>query len=166
MAGDILGQNAASLQYTLTLTSLATSSSRVAGRESTAILNTGNDYIDYLVAGYVKAGTTPTAGQVDLWCYGSLNDTPAYPDVITGTDAAATMTSAPILSASMALIGSIANDTTTGRVYYFRPTGIGQLFGAVPTSHGLFLSHSMVAALDSTSTNHKFWYTPVYARYT
>ena len=166
MPGDILGQNAASAQYALTLTSLASSSSRLAGRESTAVVNTTNDYIGYLVGGYVKAGTTPTAGQIDVWCYGSFNDTPSYPDAITGTDAAATMTSTPILSSGLALVGSVTTDTTTGRVYPFKPVDIALLFGAVPTHHGLFVSHSMVAALDATSTNHKFWYTPVYGRYT
>jgi len=47
---------AASAPLTLALESLAASSTIVAGRESTAVSNTTNLYLDYLVAGKITTG--------------------------------------------------------------------------------------------------------------
>ena len=57
---NVLLAYVASAAYTLTLGALATSSTRTAGRESTAVSNAGNKYLDYLIAGKITTGTTPT----------------------------------------------------------------------------------------------------------
>jgi hypothetical protein len=154
----------ASVEITVTLASLATSSTLVAGRESTAIDNTSNKYLDYLVSGKVTTGTTPTvAKSIYVFVYASMNDTPAYPDVFDGTDSAETVTSAEVRNAGLVL-GAIMQVTATSNVSYFvRPFSIANCFGGVlPKFWGLFVVHDTVAALHATSSNHAFYATPVY----
>ena len=115
---------AASAAYTITLASLATSSTLVAGRESTSVSNTTNLYLDYGIAGLITVGTTPTVNTIiEVWAYGSLNDTPTYPDVFDGTDSAETVTSVAIKQASLALLAVLNVDATT-RPHQVRDRGI------------------------------------------
>lgn len=167
-AGDILHEWGSSAAYTITLTSLATSSSKVAGRESTAISHTTADALDYLVGGKITTGTSPTASKtIDVWVYASIDDTPTYPDVFDGTDSAETVTSENVRNSALKLLASIVVDSTSDRVYWFGPTGIAQLFGgALPKNHGLFVVHDTAVNLNATASNHALSYTPVYARYT
>lgn len=161
---DVKGAYVASADYTITLASLATSSTRLVGRESTAIDNSTNKYLDYLVAGKVTTGTTPTADrQIDLLVYGSLKDTPTYPDTITGTDAGVTLTNTgtrtglrPVMSPSTTATSNIG--------YPFAPVSVALLFGALmpPNRHGLFVSHDTGVNLNATGSNHVFSYTPLY----
>jgi len=159
---------AASAPLTLALESLAASSTIVAGRESTAVSNTTNLYLDYLVAGKITTGTTPTAGVVEVWAYASLEDTPTYPDVLDGTDSAETFTSRDILTQSLALMCIINTDSTSNRTYWFRVYSIASIFsrGAgslfVPKNWGVFVTHNTVAALNATAANHAIWHTGVY----
>lgn len=168
MAGDILHEWGASAAYTITLTSLATSASKVAGRESTAISHTTADPLDYLVGGKVTTGTSPTAGKtIDVWVYASIDDTPTYPDVFDGTDSAETATSENVRNSALKLLASMIVDATSDRTYWFGPTGIAQLFGgALPKNHGLFVVHDTGVNLNATAANHALSYTPVFARYT
>jgi hypothetical protein len=163
---DVKITYAASAAYTLTLASLASSSSLVAGRESTWVSNASNRYLDELVAGYVTVGTTPTANTIiEVHAVGSINDTPTYPDVFDGTDSDETISNAQIKYAicrPIAVVSVVA--TTSNLAYPFAPTGIRQLFGdGLPSTHGLFVTHSTVAALHATGGNHVISHTPVYA---
>lgn len=150
--------------FTFTLASLASSSTRVAGQESTAVDNTTNKYIDYLVDGKVTTGTTPTdARQIDLWVYASYNDTPLYPDVLDGTDSAETLTSEGVRNGALILAGTVQTNNTSDRTYWFAPFSIAALFGGqMPKYFGLFLAHDTGVNLNSTGSNHAFYYTPVY----
>lgn len=157
---------AASAAYTISLASLASSATLVAGQESTWVANTTNKYLDELVAGRIMVGTTPTANtQIEVHAVGTQNDTPTYPDVFDGTDSAETISNAQIKAAicrPVALIAVVA--TTSDLAYPFAPTGIRQLFGdGLPSSHGLFVTHSTVAALNATAGNHVISHTPVYS---
>lgn len=167
-AGDILHEWGSSAAYTITLTSLASSSSKVAGRESTAISHTTADALDYLVGGKITTGTSPTAGKtIDVWVYGSIDDTPTYPDVFDGTDSAETVTSENVRNSALKLLASMVIDSTSDRTYWFGPTGIAQLFGGgLPKNHGLFVAHDTAVNLNATASNHAISYTPIYARYT
>jgi hypothetical protein len=128
------------------------------------VSNTTNKYLDYAIGGVVRTGTTVTAGTIELWAYGSRNDTPAYPDVFDGTDSAETVTSADIKRGALKLLGSIPNDTTNSRDYHFGVVSLAAAYqGIIPKNHGLFLTHSSVAALDSTGSNHVFNHTGIYA---
>ena len=60
---DIKLQYVASSAVTISLASLATDANLLAGRESTAIDTSTNEYLDYLLAGQITQGTTPTTGK-------------------------------------------------------------------------------------------------------
>ena len=157
---------AASAAYTITLTGLATSSTLLAGRESTALSNTTNKYLDELVAGVVTVGTSPTASTfIEAHAVGALNDTPAWPDVFDGTESAETVTTANIKAAICRPVGIMAVGTTTSdRAYPFSPLGLRQLFGdGLPPSHVIFVTHSTGVNLNATAANHAIYHTPVYA---
>lgn len=143
------------------LDSLASSTSLIAGRESDVITNTANDV---LLAGRFKANNTaPTAGQIVVYVGGILNDTPTYPDVFDGTSSAETLTSADIRNSVLKFVTSITTDTTSNRIYEFAPINISALFGGVmPPKWWVFVTHSMVQALNATaSAGGQCWYTPV-----
>lgn len=176
MAGDIKAKYGTSAAYTITLNSLASSATWVTGRESTEVDNTsisGNPVIDFIVAGKIKLGTSPTGnpGLAGLWVWGSLDDTPLRPDLgagtaLTGSDAAATWSSANVLNGACATVLTVNTDNTTGRVHTFSPMAISMLFNyQVPKRHGLYFAHSSGVNLDS-SAGGSFYYTPVLAQYT
>lgn len=144
---------------TMDLASLATSSTFVAGRESTQIDNTSNKYIDCLVSGFVSVGTTPTANTtIAIYVWGadtSLATTPL--DVLDGTDSAETLTNTGILNA-LRLGASVAVPAATSDVQYIvLPFSVATLFGGVmPKYWGLFVSHNTGVNLRSTSNTNLF----------
>lgn len=162
---------AASGSYTITLTGLASSSTLVAGRESTELSNASNKYIDELVAGrvHVNEASAVTAGTfIEVHAVGSLDDTPTYPDVFDGTDSAETVQSAGTKSAICRPVGIMLVDaTTTNLPYWFAPLGIRQLFGdAMPPAHVIFVTHNTGQNLGATAANHYIKHTPVFATVT
>lgn len=152
---------------TISLASLA-SSTAYAGRASTAINNTTNLDLDHLVSGVIKLGTTPTAAKrVSVYAYAPVrivSGTPTYPDGITGTDAAKTMTSANVALASLVWLWGGNTDATTGLNLFMPPRSIAQAFGNMPPHWGLFVMHDSVAALDATASNHYLHYQRVQAQ--
>lgn len=163
-AGDVTLKRGASAALTITLASLATSTSRTTGRESTAV-TTGDPVIDYLIGGKITTGTTPTVGkQIDVWVYASQNDTPDYPGVLDGTDSDETIVSENFRNAALRLAASIIVDNTSDRTYHFAPFSLAALFGGVlPKAWGVFVAHDTAVNLNSTGSNHAIEYTPVYA---
>ena len=143
------------------LDGLASSSTWVAGWESAVITNAANDV---LLAGRFKANNTaPTAGEIQVWVGGILNDTPTYPDVFDGTSSAETVTSAAIRNAALRNVVVIPTDATANRIYEFAPVNVAQFFGGVvPQKWWVFVTHSMVQALNTTAgAGGQCWYTPV-----
>lgn len=154
-----------STAVTISPASVATSSTWIAGTESTAIDNTSNLFLDYLLAGYITVGTSPTAStEIRIYVYGSQNDTPLYPDVLDGTSSAETFTSAAIRDGSLKLAAVMAVDATTSdRAYYFAPVSVASLFGGtLPKYWGVFLTHNTGVNLNATAGNHVISYTGVY----
>jgi hypothetical protein len=135
----------------LTAAALASDTTLIAGRASTAVDNTTNLDIDHMVSGSVTAGTSPTASTtIEIWAWAAqsiASGVPTYPDSITGTDAAKTITSVNVKFGFLRLVASLTVDNVTGRVYPFAPVSIAQLFGSMPPFWGLFLVHSTGAAL-------------------
>jgi flagellar hook-associated protein FlgK len=161
---NVKAEYAASAAYTITLTSLASGSTLLAGREGNSLSNATNKYLDELVSARITTGTTPTAGVIEVHIVGSQDDTPTWPDVFDGTDSTETVTSADIKASICAQVGGVINSTSSNIAYDFRPVGIRQFFGdAMPPSHVPFVTHSTVAALNATATNHFIKHTPVYA---
>lgn len=159
--------SSSTVAITCDVSSLA-SSIAAAGRASTAIDNTTNLDLDHLVSGKIKLGTTPTVSKpVSVYAYAPLSiaaGTPTYPDSITGTDAAKTMTSLNVANGVLRLLWSGLSDAVTGRELFMPPTSIAAAFGAMPPFYGIFVTHESVAALDSTSGNHVFHYQRVQAQ--
>src|SRR5262245_37557096 len=94
---------------TCTFTSLTNNSQR----QSTAIDNTSNLFLDALVQLKIKsaASATSTTGSVNIYAYGTADGGTDYSDGATGTDGSITLTSPP----NMKLIGVanvVANSTT------------------------------------------------------
>jgi hypothetical protein len=80
------------------LANLATSSTWIAGRESSQVDNTTNKYVDAIVSGQISVGTTPTANTnitVFVWGADTSLATTAL-DVLDGTDSAETLTNTGI----------------------------------------------------------------------
>lgn len=155
---------AAGAAFTLTLNSLGSSSTLLAGRASTAVDNTASLYLDYLISGDVKMGTTPTTATfVEVWAYAIRGDDTNYPLSITGTDAAFSMPSFGSKQSGLAKLGSIYVDlTTTGQVFDFATTSLAGAFGgSCPSKFGLFVVHNCGAALDAAAGG-TFWYKGVY----
>lgn len=166
---DVKTAYASSAAYSITLASLATSSTLLAGREGDAVSNTTNLYLDYLISSKITVGTTPTTStQIEVWAYASYNDTPLYPDVFDGTDSAETVNSAAIKASSLVLISTLPVDSNTSdRGYYGAPTSLALRHGGfVPKNHGLFVTHNTAVNLNSTAGNHVMSYTGVYATVT
>lgn len=169
MAADIRIKYPAtdSVAITLTLTSLATSSTFLAGRESTLITNSNND-LDHIISGKFRVGTTPTANtEGRLYAYTEMNvisGTPTYPDVFDGTDSAETLSHVGVFD-SLVLVQAVAIPAATSSLdYYIKKTSIKSLFGYMPKNYGLFFAHNSVAALDSTAGNHVFHYERIQAQ--
>lgn len=149
---------------TISPASLATSSDWTAGRESDAVDNTTNKYVDALVSGKVTVGTTPTINTfINIYVYAQHDDTPTYQDVFDGTDSAETVTSSGVLNGVVRLLGTLTvSATTSDRTYYLAPTSVAQLFGGIlPKRWGLFVSHNSGVNLNATGSNHEFKYTGV-----
>lgn len=162
---DVKIAYAASAAYTITLASLASDTSLVAGRESTAVSNASNKYLDELVAGKITTGTSPTTlRQIMVHVVGAVDDTPTYPDVFDGTDSDETITSSDIKASIAPAAAVMRTDNTSDRTYWMRPTGIRQLFGdGLPSAHVLFVVHNTSVNLNATGSNHALSHTPVYA---
>jgi hypothetical protein len=162
---DIKIAYGASADLTITLASLATSSTLVAGRESTAIDNSSNLYLDDLIEGEVMTGTSPTAARsIRVYAYGSITDTPNYPDVFDGTDSDETVTSADIRDSVLPLLAVMATANTSNVAYPFAATSMAMAYGGVlPRNYGVWVSHETGVNLNSTGGNHRISHKPVYA---
>lgn len=157
--GDIKLVLPASVQATITVAGLASDSAVLIGRQSTVFDNSTNKYLEALVAARFTTGTSPTAGRIELWAFGALNDAgPTYPDTFGATDASVTATSRDITFSGCALVGSVSTDATSNRTYPIRPVALETLFGGdLPTLFGFFVVHNTVAALNATAGNHGIW---------
>lgn len=148
----------ANTAITFDISSLGTSSTLVAGRESTQIDNTSTNYLDAIVN--VKgitghASTAPTVGQViALYVWGadtSLATTAI--DVLDGTDSAETLSHVSVLNSLRWVGAATVTVATAGLVYYIQPFSIASQFGGVmPKFWGLFLAHNHTGALAAAQS--------------
>jgi hypothetical protein len=144
------------------LASLASDTNLLAGRESAAVDNSTNEYADYLLAGKVTTGTSPTdARSIEVHVVGAADDT-QWPDVFDGTDSAETVTTAGI-KASICRPAAVITTTSTSNVTYpFGPVSVASLFGGLcPRKFVVFVTHNTAVNLNSTGSNHELDITPV-----
>jgi len=142
---------------TMDLANLASSSTWVAGRESTQIDNTSNQFVDAIVQGSISVGTTPSANTViNVFVYASDTSLATTPiDVIDGVDSAETITNTGVLY-SMFRIGAAINVlvNTSDIAYPVAPFSIAQLFGGImPKYWGLFVAHNTGVTLRNNAVN-------------
>jgi hypothetical protein len=144
---------------TFDISSLGTSSTFVAGRNSTEIDNTSNKFVDCIVdvegiTGH--ASTAPTVGQViQLFIVGNDTSfaTKTIGGVIDGSDGAATLPHVSVLQ-SLRLVGQAAvTVATAGLVYYIQPFSVAAQFGGVmPKFWCLYLAHNHTGALAASQS--------------
>lgn len=151
-----------SVSLTITLASLATSSTLLVGRESGAVDNTTNLDTDHMLSGKITVGTSPTVStKIEVLVYAPISmasGTPTYPDVFDGTESAETVTSDNVKFSMLRLAWSTTVDATSDRTYYMEPTSIKDLFGDLPPFWGVFVTHSTGVNLNSTGGNHDLSY--------
>lgn len=158
---------AASADLTITLASLASDASLLTGRESTLVDNTSNLYLDYLLAGEITTGTSPTVStRIQVCVVGILNDTD-WPDVFDGTDSAETITNNAIKNAVVRVLFDITVTNVSDVTYPFGPISVASFFGGtLPKKFSAFVTHNTGVNLNSTAGNHKISVTGVYAELT
>lgn len=160
---DVKVNYPAASDVTITLASLASDTNLLTGRESTAVDNSSNLYLDYLVSGKVTTGTSPTtAKSIQVWAVGSWDGT-NWPDVFDGTDSAETITSANHKNSVCRFLAEMATDATSDRTYHFGPVSVASAFGGVlPPKFVLFVTHNTAVNFNSTAGNHQIRLQPYY----
>jgi hypothetical protein len=174
MAGDIKQKYPAAsndtVAITISLASLSSDTTLLAGRESTVVDNTTNVDIDHLVSGVIRVGTAPTASrEIRVYAYAPrkiASGTPTYLAAVTGSDANLTIASANVRDSALRLLWATLTDTTTDRDYFMPPTSIAQAFGEMPPYWGLWVTQASGIALNSTSGNHELHYHRIQKQYT
>lgn len=130
--------------FTCTITSLTSTSQR----QSTAVDNTSNLFLDALVFVKVKSASASTSatGVVNVYAYATADGGTTYSDSASGTDGSITLTSPP----NMKLIGVInvvANSTT----YNAGPFSVANAFGGILPDHwGIVIENKTGATLDAS----------------
>jgi hypothetical protein len=157
MATVLTQTYSANTAITFDLSSLGTSSTFVAGQESSQIDNTTTQYVDAIVN--VKgitghASTAPTVGQmIQLYVWGadtSLATTAI--DVLDGTGSAETLGHVSVLNSLRFVAAPTVTVATAALLYYIQPFSVAQLFGGVmPKFWGLFVAHNHTGALGASN---------------
>jgi hypothetical protein len=161
-AGDVKLVYGTAADATITLASLATSSTKLVGRESTAIDNSSTLALDYLISGKITTGTSPTTSKsIEIWAVASWDGT-TYPAGFAGSDAAGPTLIAEN-KACLALVASMATVATSDTAYHFTCRSIASLFGGVvPKKFSFFVTHDTAVNLNSTAGNHQIRVQPIY----
>lgn len=143
----------------LDISSLGTSSTFLAGRESTQVDNTTTLYVDAIVNvdGITSHATTaPVVGQyIGVWVWGSDTSLATTPiDVLDGSDTAVeTLSHAAVLNSLKFAGAATVTVATAALVYYIQPFSIAQLFGGnMPKFWGLFVAHNHAGALAAAQS--------------
>lgn len=138
---------ASSASITITLNSLANGNAR----ESTAIDNSTNLYLDAHVRVSLSAGSVSGSAQALIYAYGS-EDGSVYPDPATGSDAGITLENPTV----MRLAGVIPTPTSS-KVYESDVISIARLYGGVlPRKWGLVVVNNTGAALAGSANSASF----------
>ena len=144
---------------TLDVSSLATSSTFLAGLESGQVDNTTNLYNDVIV--YVKpilghASTAPAVGQmIQLMLWGSKESlaTTAI-DVLDGTSSAETLSHVGILNSLRPAGAAVVTVATANLQHLIQPFSVASRFnGVMPNFWGLFISHNHTGALAASQSS-------------
>lgn len=156
---DIKQAYGTSTALTLTLASL--SSSTTTGRESTAVDNSSNKFLDALVQVKIalQTGTPANDKAVYIYCYGS-EDGSTYTDNATGTDASITLR----VPTALKLAGIIPCPDSGALTYEGHPFSVASCFGGVlPRKWGIVVRNYTGVTFSATEGDHSYKYTGIYA---
>jgi hypothetical protein len=160
---DVKMVYAPSSALTITLASLATDTNLLTGRESNLVDNSANLYLDYLLAGKITTGTSPTtAKEIRIYVVGLMEDS-TYPDVFDGTDSAETVSGVGTRDSACKLAAVIPTINTSDLTYYFGPISVAAIFGGVcPKKFVVFVTHNTGVNFNATAGNHAIYITPIF----
>lgn len=164
MASTIKTQYGTAAQaITITLGDNSNGLANNAARESNVVDNSSNLFLDALVMLKTKTGASGVnaAGTILVYAWGTVDPaTPLYPDTVTGSDAAITLTSPP----NVRLIG-VVNAVANATVYKGGPFSVAQAFGGnLPTKWGIIIVNNTGAALDINAASHLMEYQGILAQ--
>ncbi len=160
---DIKIAYGSAFDLTITLASLESDANLLKGRESAAIDNTTDKFLDYLISGKITTGTSPTASRsIQIWAIASFDGT-SWPDVFDGTNSDETISLANVKNSSVCrLVDELSTTATSDEDYYFAGVSIARLFNSVPPKFVLFVTHNTGVNLNATAGNHVIRVQPVY----
>lgn len=147
---------AAAASVTITVTSLGDGGYR----ESTAVDNTTNKYVDAQVGGQIQIGAPTAAGYIAVYAYGTYDGT-KYTAGVTGTDGTITWGTTGETSVSgfsiLKQIDYIDTASTDDNEYVtWGPVSVAQAFGgAMPSKWGVIIRNQSGASLNATGTNNE-----------
>lgn len=144
------------------LTSLASSSTWLAGYEWFVIDNSTELAEDYFVDLVIRGGTTPTANTEIRVYLAASYDGSTYPDVLDGTPSAETITAAGVRDSFMKLAGVGVVDSATSDRDYPIQFNVSSFYPNPPKKIIVFVAHNTGVNLNSTAGNHKYAYSPIY----
>ena len=139
----------------MNLTTLASSATYIAGRESNQIDNTTTQYIDAIVYGDFTVGTTPgITGGLVVYVWGSeisLVTTPLK--TLDGADSDESLTTTELGMLKFAGLTAVLVATSDTQ-YFIAPFSVAALFGGImPKFWGLYVSQSTGVALRTNAAN-------------
>lgn len=162
---DIKPFYATEINATITLASLATSTTLLVGRQSSEIDNRTALNQDYLVSGKITTGTSPTTARpIEIWVIAALdNAAPTYLGGFGTADGAGPTLIQENKNTMCVLVASITCNATSNQQYDFGPVSIAALFGGFcPARFVFFVTQNTAAALNATAGNHQIRLQPVY----
>lgn len=150
---------------TIDPSSLAGSSTFVAGVESAEQDNTSSLFLDVLVEGRVTghASTAPTVGQqIQVYVWGSnVSLATTAIDVLDGTSSAETLAHAAVLQSLRLAAVTTVTVATAALTYYILPFSVAALFGgSMPKFWGLYVTHNHTGTLAAAQSD-QFWKTGI-----
>lgn len=150
---------ASNVPFTITLASLANSTSLSTGyQQSAAVDNSTNLYADAFIYGHVKSSGTPTANALyTLYLYWSNDNGITYTNNASGSNAAYTQPD----SDSNMVVGSTSITTAIASlVSYFKGFSFCQAAGLLylPRNWGIIVKNGSGQALSSTAGDHVISY--------
>ena len=143
----------APITVTITLASLANSTTGANGRESTAISNASDLYWDYVVGGKLRTGNILSSdGFFEVWAHAAVSDAPLYVDTLTGADANITFTSRAMLTSCMRQLAQLNTiSSAVSRFYWMEPVSIREAFGFMPRDFGLVVINRTTGAASAVA---------------
>lgn len=149
----------ANTAITFDISSLAASTSFVAGRESTQIDNTTSLYLDAIVNVRPIAGhatTAPVVGQyIGIWVWGADTSLATNAiDVLDGTDSAETLTHVAVLNSLQQIRAPAVTVATAALLYPVMPFSVAKALDllVLPKFWGLYLAHNHAGALAAAQS--------------